>query len=153
MDEETIRQFDHLSLVDETALVVLKGYLLIEDALESIISSFVLHREIVEEAKLSFFQKVHLARSISVSEYNNEMWEIAGKLNSLRNEIAHSLHSPKRVTKTKNLIDLFVRLSKDDPEVDEIMKEKPEHYLVMLPVALLLGFLQAFRRHVEIFRV
>jgi hypothetical protein len=45
--------------------VVLKGHLLIEEALDGIISNFVFHSERIGEARLSFAQKVNLARSMS----------------------------------------------------------------------------------------
>jgi hypothetical protein len=58
--------FEHLVHTDETALVVLKGHLLIEESLEAIISDYVLHPEFVEKARLGFEKKMYLARSISI---------------------------------------------------------------------------------------
>jgi hypothetical protein len=134
--------------VDETAQIVLKGHLLIEESLESIISTFVFHPEFVEMAKLSFAQKLSIARAMSLNEHENEMWEIAAKLNSLRNEIAHKLYSPKRVAKTKALIELYLRLSADMPESDTL-NEHEERVLLSFAVVLFLGFLKGFQAEID----
>jgi hypothetical protein len=65
---------EHFAQVDETVLVVLKGHLLIEEALDTIISRFVFHPEFIQAANLRFAQKLSIARSISLDEHNNEMW-------------------------------------------------------------------------------
>jgi hypothetical protein len=99
-DEMLNRVREHFGYVDETALIVLKGHLLVEESLDSIISKFVFHPEFLEMANLGFAQKVSIARALNLTEHENEIWEIATKLNSLRNEIAHGLNSPKRAKKT-----------------------------------------------------
>src|SRR5258708_6758278 len=110
------RSLEYLSNVDETTLVVLKGHLLIEELLDSIISTFVFHPEFIGADNLGFAQKLSIARSMSLDEHENAMWELATKLNSLRNELAHKLDSPKRAAKTRSVIDLYFRLSADMPD-------------------------------------
>src|SRR5260221_5346762 len=75
-----------------------------EELLDSIISAFVFHSEFIGPANLRFVQKVSIARSMSLDEHENAMWEIATKLNSLRNELAHKLDSPKRAAKTRAVV-------------------------------------------------
>jgi len=104
------QQFRH---VDETVLVVLKGHLLIEEALDAIISKFVHHATFVEEASLRFAQKVAIARSMSLDEHESGMWDIAIKLNTLRNEWAHALVSPRRAGRTQAVIDVYYREIED----------------------------------------
>jgi hypothetical protein len=130
---------EHFGYVDETALIVLKGHLLVEESLDSIISKFVFHPEFLEMANLGFAQKVSIARALNLTEHENEIWEIATKLNSLRNEIAHGLNSPKRAKKTKAVIDLYLRLSADMPDSGKL-KEQPEHVLVSFAVVVSLVF-------------
>jgi hypothetical protein len=138
---------EHFRYVDETAQIVLKGHLLIEESLDSIISTFVVHPEFVEMANLGFAQKLSIARGMSLNEHKNEMWEIAAKLNSLRNEIAHKLDSPKRAAKTKEVIDLYLRLSADMP--DSTHRKHEDHVLVSFAVVFFLGFLEAFQREID----
>ena len=45
------------------------------------------------------------------------MWEIALRLNSLRNELAHSLQSQKRVAKTQAVIDVYFQEAADMPHL------------------------------------
>jgi len=150
--EQTQKRFEELlGRVDETTLVVLKGHLLIEEMLESIITKFVFHPEFVEEASLRFAQKVAIARSMSLDEHENEMWQLAIKLNSLRNELAHSLSSPKRTAKTKAVIDLYFELTAEMP-YSESQRSQPEPTVLAYAIALFLGFLSTFEDEVARFR-
>ena len=65
--EEIRQKFEeHLRYVDDTTLIVLKGHLLIEEMLDSIISKFVFHPEFIEKADLRFPQK-SVGRAINIS--------------------------------------------------------------------------------------
>ena len=64
---------EHFLYVDAPAQIVLKGHLLIEEALDTILGKFVFHPEHLQNANLRFAQKIDLARSISLAEHNNEM--------------------------------------------------------------------------------
>jgi hypothetical protein len=81
----------------------------------------------------------------------NEMWEIAAKLNSLRNELAHKLNSPKRAEKTQAVIDLYFRLAADMPDFEKL-NEQPEHVLLAFVVGFFLGFLRGFQKEVNRFK-
>jgi hypothetical protein len=140
---------EHFAQVDETVLVVLKGHLLIEEALDTIISRFVFHPEFIQAANLRFAQKLSIARSISLDEHNNEMWGLASGLNSLRNELAHSLHSPKREARIQAVVDLYFRLANDAP-VD--VRNQPEHVVLFFAIGFFLGFLSSFQAETERFR-
>jgi hypothetical protein len=75
-DEMLKRVREHFGYVDETALIVLKGHLLIEESLNSIISKYVFHPEFVEMANLGFAQKVCIARAVTLTEHKNEMFAL-----------------------------------------------------------------------------
>jgi hypothetical protein len=141
---------EHLRFVDESALVVLKGHLVIEETLGEIISTFVFHGEYLEEARLTFAQKVAVARTMSLDEHENEMWQLIVAINSLRNDLAHSLQSPKRATKTKALIDLHKKLGGTVKMPDG--KEVPEHVVLSFTISFSLGFLSGFVEEVRRFR-
>lgn len=148
MRQRIEEQFRH---VDETAVVVLKGHLLIEEALDTIISKFVHHAAFIEEARLRFAQKIAVARSMSLDEHENGMWDIAIKLNSLRNDLAHALDSPKRAGKTQAVIDLYYR-EINDPAHRDMMKDQPEHVVLFHAIGFFLGFLSTFQGEVNRFR-
>jgi hypothetical protein len=139
----------HFGQVDETVVVVLKGHLLIEEALDAIISGFVFHPEFVQAANLRFGQKLSMARALSLDEHKNDMWDIAFSLNSLRNELAHSLQSSKRAAKIKTVIDLYYRLAEDIPTD---VQDQPEHVVLFYAIGFFLGFLTGFQSEVKRFR-
>lgn len=78
--EEKFKQ--HLQHVDDTLILILKGHLLIEDALNSIIAKFVFHTEWLDAVSLRFPQKIALARALSLGDHENEMWELASAINA-----------------------------------------------------------------------
>ena len=141
---------EHLRYVDESALVILKGHLVIEETLGEIISTFVFHGEHLEGARITFPQKVAIARTMSLDEHANEMWQLVLAINGLRNELAHALQSPKRVAKTKALIGLHKKLGGITATADGM--EVPEHVLLSFSITYSLGFLSGFLEEVRRFR-
>jgi hypothetical protein len=137
--------------IDETVLVVLKGHLLIEELLDEIISKFVFHPAYLDSARLGFAQKLQIARSMSLDEHSNNMWEIAIKLNSLRNELAHELESNKRNHKTQALIDSYFKEA-DDGEHLALVRDQKEHVVLAFAVSYFIGFLMTFKAEVIRFR-
>jgi hypothetical protein len=115
--------------VDETVLVLLKGHLLIEEILDEVISKFVFHPVYLDSAHLGFAQKLHIARSMSLDEHDNGMWEIALRLNSLRNELAHALDSEKRNHKTQAVVDVYFRQA-DEGEHPALVRGQEEHVVL-----------------------
>lgn len=142
---------EHFSTVDATAQIVLKGHLLIEEALDSILGKFVFHSECLESANLRFAQKIDLARSVSLDDHNNEMWELVRAINSLRNELSHSLKSEKRQQKANRVIELYLKLL-DNPETAKHHADQSEEDVLMWAVSFFLGFLSAFEAEVERFK-
>lgn len=137
--------------VDETTTVVLKGHLLIEEALDGIISGFLFHPEHISDTRLSFAQKLSLARSMSDRENENSMWRIGTALNSLRNELSHNLESPKRAAKVKAVLDAFRTETVDDAEAQK-HAERAEPEAIMMACALFVGFLASFKAEVDQFK-
>lgn len=152
MKETLERIAEQFGQVDETAMVVLKGHLLIEERLDAIISKFVHHGAFIENANLRFPQKVAIARSMSLDEHDNGMWDIPITLNSLRNDLAHALHSPKRAAKTQAVIDAYYR-EMDDPAHRKMIKEgMPEDLVLLFAISFFLGFLSSLQEEVNRFR-
>ena len=142
---------EHFATVDATAQIVLKGHLLIEEALDTILGKFVFHSEYFESANLRFAQKIDLARSVSLADQNNEMWELVIAINSLRNELSHSLKSVKRQQKTQRVIEVYLKLL-GDPEVAARHKSESEEVVLMWAASFFLGFLVAFEAEVDRFK-
>lgn len=142
---------EHFATVDATAQIVLKGHLLIEEALDTILCKFVFHPEYFESANLRFAQKIDLARSVSLDDHNNEMWDLVKAINSLRNELSHSLKSGKRQQKTQRVIDLYLKLL-DNAEMAARHQSESEEVVLMWATSFFLGYLSAFEAEVDRFK-
>ncbi len=105
-----------LGTIDRVALVTLKGHLVIEEALMAIIDTFVFHPEELDATNLTSHAKVALARSLFLDENKNSMWELLLALNTLRNEMAHAIDSPKRAHRT-NRVKALYRKEQPGPEL------------------------------------
>lgn len=106
---EIEKKFDRfaslLPVIEDTTLIVLKGHLLIEEMLNDILYNSSALPKYIDEAKLSFYQKVMIARSFDPKgDASNELWRSLEVLNSLRNQLAHHLE-PKDI---EDRIDKFI---------------------------------------------
>ncbi|MGE3348552.1 MAG: hypothetical protein AB7I35_14080 [Ramlibacter sp.] len=132
---------DQMDNVDEVAHVVLKGHLLIEEWVTRAINQHLFHPEhLTEDGRLSFAQKVTLARSLDLRRNNLGMWDVISALNSLRNDLAHSLNSPKRVKKTETVKQLYFRETSAHQKVEQMQKLTDARVLRSICAACL-GFL------------
>jgi hypothetical protein len=148
IDEWSKRFEGLLKEFDEVAILTLKGHLLIEEQLNAILSKFVVHPDLLDHARLRFVQKVELARSCSLGERDNTMWDLVLAINVVRNELAHSLHSDKRELKLARLRDKYV------DQVGELRDLERESDVAMLAGALAtcVGFLSGFNDEAIRFR-
>ena len=137
--------------IDRESLVVIKGHLLIEESLNFIIENFVHHHDFMNKANLSFYQKLNIARSMSLSEQNNSVWLLIEKLNTLRNDFAHRLNSEKREEKIKLIISLYNSEMKGD-EFEKDWKNEDLPTFLSFVVSLCLGFLSSFEAEIERFK-
>jgi len=92
-----IKHFSELP--DELSLIVLKGHLLVERHLTSIISHYAQPSADIAEVGLRFRQRVALAKALVPSFFfPREFWNFVNLLNDLRNDLAHQLE-PKKLEK------------------------------------------------------
>jgi hypothetical protein len=143
------RMAEHMSHVDELALVVLKGHLLLDEHLEGIIKGFVFHPSYLEDANLRFGQKVAVARSMSLDEYTNRVWDLILAINGLRNELSHSLTSARRQQRFERVKTLYLEINTETTAED---RAAPDYQVASYAVALALGFLGSFEEEVVRFR-
>ena len=90
---------------EQRDLSILKGYLLVEEVLNTIIEMELRRSEFIHKAKLTFFQKIFIAKS--VADYDEEevwIWTAIEKLNSIRNKMTHRLNDPKLENKIIDFI-------------------------------------------------
>lgn len=143
------RFIDEVRYIDDAAQIVLKGHLVVEDILNRALESFVLHGEHVEEARLQFHQKLELCRAISLSDNNNNMWNVIKKINVLRNALSHSLDQERRSKAVQSLQSIYDQ--EFPPESRKIEGISEEAALCMVAIGGVLGYLHSFLSEVHRF--
>jgi hypothetical protein len=151
LKESLHRIGSHLYFADDIVLVVLKGHLLVEESLTSIIRKYVPHGEFIDEAGLRFYQKVQIARSLSLDEHQNEMWSLVLGLNRVRNDLAHALEHPKVEDHIRDLRNKYFEAF---PNISAIQanRQEPDNMVLKDLVAAILGFLGQFKKEVDRYR-
>jgi hypothetical protein len=142
---------EHMPEGDDLTLIVLKGHLLIEEMLERIIRTIVAHGDLLEDTKITFTQKAALARAMCWSQHNSDVWDLIFAINSLRNELAHQLESPKVENKTQRVIDLYLA-SLENLEVrkEDAAARRPNQ--LKSAVVYCMGFLGNFEGEARFYR-
>ena len=79
--------------IDDLDLIILKGHLLIEEQLRTIVKKRIRGYIALDldNHSWSFFHVVHLAEALCHNEDDEIIWECIRKLNKIRNDIAHIL--------------------------------------------------------------
>lgn len=133
---------------DDDALIIMKGHLVLEERITAVIEKFVFHPEYLDKARLSFAQKVNVARTLSLDESGNSLWMLIDKLNSLRNRLSHSLDGDARTKAMKEFVDAYTR------ECDGKLNEYEDDSAVLLTgaIAMCLGFIHSVEQEVERFK-
>jgi hypothetical protein len=133
---------------DTPAMLALKGHLVIEEKITSAIDKFVFHPEYLDDARLTFAQKLLFARALSLDEHTNSMWDLLARLNKLRNTLSHSLDGERRARAMNALKDAYVMECGGKLQDQDAADEAP----VLGAVSLCLGFIDSFEKEVERFR-
>jgi hypothetical protein len=137
--------------VDEVAHVLLKGHLLLEEALSAILEQHVFHRQHLAHARLSFAQKLSLARSLCLRKNEFGEWEVIAAINALRNDLAHRLNSPDRAKKMTVVKELYFREAVGYEGIEEVEKQ-PDAAVLFNACAHCAGFLATFEGDSKAFR-
>lgn len=140
---------DEIRYVDDLAQIVLKGHLVIEDLLNKALGSFFIHGDLIDNARLQFHQKLELCKAISVSEHQNNVWNLVKKINVLRNALSHSLDSERREKALQGLKAVYDQEFGQSSRKFEGMDE--ETALCITSITGVLGFLHSFLSEVERF--
>ena len=139
---------DHLPEKD-FVLIILKGHLLIEELLDTLITKTLKKPTALKDARLSFIQKSCLAHSILGDIKNiDHFWSAIKKLNTLRNEIAHNLESRKIEKYMFEFIELAgVQTQKKVAELNTDSREKSLRDSILIIFVTIKGFVDGINSH------
>lgn len=110
----------HLPAGNDLTLIVLKGHLLAEEALDDLIHFYCKQPEYLDDIEIRFLVKARIARALSGHIVWTGLWPLIDALNSVRNDLAHNLES----TKLRDRVMRFLNLRKElvpllyDPEIE-----------------------------------
>lgn len=135
-----LRVLKHLPEEGDESLIVLKGHLLIEELLFTIVSRSSALPAALEDARLSFFNLACVAKALVFEERTSYLWEAIFALNALRNVYAHNLE-PR--TRERHLRNFGIAMARGDPKGGEEAVARPADSLVM-GISLVCGMLAAF---------
>jgi len=141
--------FEEVRYVDDTAQILLKGHLVVEDLMNRALESFVLHGEHLEDARLQFHQKLELCKSISLNDNKNNMWNLIKKINVLRNALSHSLDLTRREKAVQSLMSIYDQ--EFDPRTRKIEGMSEEAALCATALSVSLGYLHSFLEEAQRF--
>lgn len=155
MTPEVLQSIDRfreeMESVDEVAHVLLKGHLLLEEAMSAILEQYVFHRQHLTQAHLSFAQKLSLARSLCLRKNEFAEWQVIAAINVLRNDLAHRLNSPDRAKKMAVVKEIYLREVAGHARIEEV-KTQPDAAVLFNACAHCAGFLATFRGDSKAFR-
>jgi hypothetical protein len=92
-----------LSTIDDLGQLILNTHLEIEMEMNKLIELGCFHPEQLDGARLTFFQKVCLVRSMCPRKDDTDIWELVLGLNKVRNDFAHGDTSETRSRKLQIL--------------------------------------------------
>ena len=85
----------HFPKTSDLTLIILKGHLLLEQMLTSIISHYCSSSDHIIKAQLRFPQKISLVRALLSTPTSKDAWETLALINTIRNDLSHNLEPPK----------------------------------------------------------
>lgn len=127
--------------IKDLDLLILKGHLLIEELMTKTIEKLVFHPKYLNKIQLSYTNKIYISRSISWSHVDNSTWHIIEKVNKLRNEVSHSLSSPKIHQLLRELKNLY---NSEIPDKNLHWSEDDDIKGIRFTVVFCIGFLLSF---------
>ncbi len=98
-----------LSKIPESELRLLKGHLLVEEQLNHLIEFKAETPRVLNKARFSFLQKVHLVEALYFNELTFPSWlsSAASQLNKCRNLLAHTLDEKQLLVEQEKLHNIF----------------------------------------------
>jgi hypothetical protein len=144
LEDKRERFFRLLPDVGDATLIVLKGHLLIEEQLNDILYDTCLLPKYIDDARLSFYQKIMLVRSLIGKDLKGnateDPWRSLVALNSVRNQLAHHLEP----TDVDDRIDKFIFARFGEKKMVDFKSNKERVDGLRKELCLLFGYIHGY---------
>ena len=108
---------------DDVSLVILKLHLLVEEQVRAYVDERIRAPEALRAAKLDCHQAICLAEGLAGDTINPRLWEVAKKLNELRNKIAHNLEPTGVIERMRNINLMLGQNLKGSASPSEVLEQ------------------------------
>lgn len=135
----------HLPVVKDPTVVILRGHLLIEELLEELLTTSLTDATAIRDARLTFFQKLCLARGLIGIVNMEDVWKPLELLNGLRNTISHRLPDDALSIKLDPVLKAFFPYDYEEIPNDIYSKSKALRKGIIFHCAELSGFLEGLK--------
>lgn len=118
------RADEHLDKVSDVVTLILKGHLLVEEALFAAVQTKFPHPQYFLDANLRFAQLLSIAKGLFFTEECAPVWDAIQALNSVRNRLAHTLEpsvGTEELKKISFLMPVPNGASLDHPEAGNLI--------------------------------
>ncbi len=129
--------------MDAIALAVVRGHLLIEQAMDDFLTASFFHPDHVLEGRFGFLHKAQMCRAMSLNQNEDQLWELLWRANELRNRIAHTLSADEIKKKMDRLRRGYMDVL--TPEQAKGLEKQPDADIAQSAFALCAGFLVVLR--------
>jgi len=145
MDNDDLKQWvkNNLPSDSDIELIVLKGHLLIEECLNSIIDAAKLNNSCLGNLDLNFYKRVILVNTLCWKSPEDKIWNFILQINKLRNDLAHNLDSKKRERLILDVIHMHIDIL--DSDLIEETKAMSIKRQIELSFYLIIGYLDAMK--------
>jgi hypothetical protein len=109
-----------LSQTSEFIQVVLNGHFDVERHLDEFVDQIFYHPGYLEKARLTFFQKVHVAQAYTELSHDRPEWRLMLELNALRNKIAHRSTRRRTMFSTSQLTRIMDEVSTEKAKTERL---------------------------------
>jgi hypothetical protein len=148
MNKSSLQYFEnlkkHLPIVKDPTVIILRGHLLIEDLLQSLIDEKLTGPKAIQDARFTFYQKLCLCRGFYGS-VNDDLWKTIETLNKLRNTISHKLPDETLLQKIDPVLKILFPSDYSDIPNDIYSKSKALRKGIIFQCARLYGFLEVVK--------
>ena len=150
--EKAKRGFEEkMQAVDDVVHVLVKGHLLIEEALTRVIEPHLFHPEYLSDASLRFYQKSSIARALCLRKDKLGEWTLMHAINALRNTLAHKLQSEERDKRVARVRRTYFKEAPDSPDV-AALREASDATVIVAACAHCVGFLASLESDAKALR-